>query len=289
MNGIRQTLSLIILALAISGCGEAFRSKPVRFEANEVVQSSLQRDFAHSHTIERLIAHTYINELAGREMQTRNLGRIIQAFDLLVRIDDLALGEFSIASRVVLGCEQAMEFIGRATREQLQTGQRVVLSRRNDLANISVRVQCSRADCREMVAAVTLHSGSNAGTVLVALAQDETFGDVIRYVSRNIELSPTYRAYHTGQYFGAIHSCPFDNISNFEGGSHTVDAGDFIDRLLNADPGDILNIIVNQGKEVFEDEETRDALLERGQDYFADEIEAVKDFFERTAGGLLDF
>lgn len=278
------------LTLVVSGCGESFRKVAFSPTENSEAQVSSQRDFSNSLTIERMILFNYRDEMQGREFQIRQLASLIKAFDLFIRIDDRSKGEMSIATRIVLGCGSAVSFGEQITKDELAKGRRVFVGRDR---HFSVRIQCSNADCSEVVAAVSRLGGNNAATILIPLVYDRVSGSIIHYVGRNLELKPYYQAYHTARHYGGVNQCSFDDLPGFssDGNDSNGDSSSFFERLLSTNPDDLLDLVLSEGGDYLKDN-WKD-LLDVDDDDVQDIVDDIQDSlgldFDFDVNDILDF
>ncbi|MEM7646661.1 MAG: hypothetical protein AAF203_07120 [Pseudomonadota bacterium] len=267
---------VILIAGLSSGCGEAFRTNPGFQEQDfdTLTSEEVLRSFEGPLPADRTILLTYEDELRGREAQTRRLGFDIKAFDLAMLVDEDEPDEIVVASRVVLGCDRAFDFSATVAASQLASGQRFSLGIRG---NYSVRIQCSKPSCNEMVAAVTLHRGGNAGTVLIPVIAEPVADGVIPFVARNVEMEPYFRSYRSSAFYGAVNNCEI---------SGTVDEDD---ELSDGDSGSVLDDVFGNLGSVRSFSDLRDVVVDAAEPFIEENRDVAQDFaLEQLRESLAD-
>lgn len=236
-RSMKFTIGLLLI-LAFSGCGEAFRGQSSfdadsEFENEDLTGTLRGFDSSNSSSRDREILMSYQREFTLSRSEMKRLNDSFEAFDIVLSIE--SGNQARVRARMALGCGNGREFESTTSAGNLQAGQLVDLGRDGDYR---VEVQCNKANCREMVAAIYKVSGSNRGMILMGLEVAGKTGDTqVLYKYRPVNLYPFFAQMeyeHVSKYEDEK-SCSVVSDSSNENRN-------ILDTLINGDEGDLLDL-----------------------------------------------
>lgn len=231
----------ILLIIVFSGCGEAFRGQNSfnlddDFGNDEFSQTLRGFGASDNATRDNEILMSYQSQFSSSREEIENLNESFKAFDLLLTA--ASNNRANVRARMALGCGDGLQFEATVPSADLQSGQKISLGRTGDYR---VEVQCNKANCNQMVAAISKVAGADRGLILMGLEVGGRTGETqILYKHRPVNLYPFFAQmeYEHVSAYESDKNCTV--ISN--GGSSENEDRSIFDVLVNGDESDLIDL-----------------------------------------------